>query len=292
MSGNILDGTALAKSERQRIKGEVARLVGRSGVVPRLEVILVGDDPASGVYVRNKTRACDDVGMRGGMTRLPSSVSQAELLSVIAAFNVDPTVHGILVQLPLPRHIEESAVIDAIHPLKDVDAFHPENVGRMVIGRPRFVPCTPLGIQRMLAAYDVVTRGKRAVVLGRSNIVGKPMALLLMAKGEHADATVTVCHTATPDGPAIAREADVLIVAIGRPRAVTREWVKPGAVVIDVGMHRTEDGKYCGDVAFDDVSPVASKITPVPGGVGPMTVAMLLENTLKAAIIAAEGEAS
>lgn len=290
MSGNILDGTALAKSERQRIKAEVARLVTGSGIVPRLEVILVGDDPASGVYVRNKTRACDEAGMRGGMTRLPSSVSQAELLSVIDAFNVDPTVHGILVQLPLPRHIDESAVIDAIHPLKDVDAFHPENVGRMVIGRPRFVPCTPLGIQRMLAAYDIATRGKRVVVLGRSNIVGKPMALLLMAKGEHADATVTVCHTATPDAPARASEADVLIVAMGRPRAVTRDWVRPGAVVIDVGMHRTEDGRYCGDVDFDDVAPIASKITPVPGGVGPMTVAMLLENTLKAATIAAEGD--
>jgi methylenetetrahydrofolate dehydrogenase (NADP+)/methenyltetrahydrofolate cyclohydrolase len=214
---------------------------------------------------------------------LPSDVSQTELLDRIDKLNGDPAVDGILVQLPLPRQIEEQAVIERISPLKDVDGFHPENAGLLAIGRPRFVPCTPLGVQRMLIAAEIPTKGARAVVLGRSNIVGKPMALLLMARGAGADATVTVCHTATRDAVAIAREADILVVAMGQPEHVGADWVKPGAVVVDVGIHRRADGKLCGDTKQNEVADVASWITPVPGGVGPMTVAMLLHNTLLAA---------
>lgn len=248
-----------------------------------MTVVLVGDHPASAVYVRNKQRACKDAGINGRILRLPADVSEARLLETLDALNTDPDVHGILVQLPLPRQIHEGRVIERIDPRKDVDGFHPENAGRLAIGAPRFVPCTPLGVRVMLASAEVPTKGARAVVLGRSNIVGKPMALLLLQKGAGGDATVTVCHTGTTDPAAVAREADILIAAVGQPEQVTADWVKPGAVVIDVGIHRRSDGTLCGDVHFPSVSEVASWISPVPGGVGAMTVAMLLKNTLQAA---------
>lgn len=278
----LLDGKALAATIRREVAEEVARLKTEHGRVPGLVVVLVGDDPASGVYVRNKRKASDEAGFGGDVLRLPAETSQAELLATLDRLNADPGVHGILVQLPLPRGIDERAVIERIDPWKDVDGFHPINAGLLAIGTPRFVPCTPLGIREMLLSERVETKGARAVVLGRSQIVGKSMALLLMQKGPGADATVTVCHTATRDTPAIAREADILIAAMGRPEAVRGDWIKPGAVVIDVGIHRRDDGSLCGDVRQDEARQVASLLTPVPGGVGPMTVAMLLRNTLDA----------
>jgi methylenetetrahydrofolate dehydrogenase (NADP+)/methenyltetrahydrofolate cyclohydrolase len=253
-----------------------------------LTVVLIGDDPASKVYVRNKESACKAAGMNGAVLRLPSEVSQSGLLEVIDLLNADRGVHGILVQLPLPRGIDERAVLERIDPRKDVDGFHPENVGLLAIGQPRFVPCTPLGVREMLLSAEVQTRGARAVVLGRSQIVGKPMALLLMQKGPGGDATVTVCHTATRDPAAHCREADIVIAAVGRPEHVRGDWLKPGAVVIDVGIHRRQDGSLCGDVYYPEATEVASMITPVPGGVGPMTVAMLLKNTLLAARLGLE----
>lgn len=286
MSAAILDGRALAKTIRARIAAETAAIIARTGVAPGLSVVLVEGDPASQVYVKNKEAASREAGMAGGVIRLPSQVSQAELLAVIDQLNGDSAVHGILVQLPLPAQIDEQAVIERVSPWKDVDGFHPENLGLLARGSARFTPCTPLGIRALLIASGVATRGRRAVVLGRSRIVGLPMALLLMQKGEGGDATVTVCHTATPDPRSIAREADLLIVAMGRPEHVTADWVKPGAVVVDVGIHRGADGRLKGDVDHASVAPVASWITPVPGGVGPMTIAMLLENTLKAARLA------
>ena len=286
MSADILDGRALARTIRGRIAAETAALVARAGHAPGLSVVLVEGDPASQVYVKNKEAAAREVGMAGAVVRLPRDVGQATLLAVIDQLNGDPTVHGILVQLPLPNHLDERAVIERIAPAKDVDGFHPENLGLLAQGSPRFTPCTPLGIRTLLIASGVSTRGCRAVVLGRSRIVGLPMALLLMQKGEGGDATVTVCHTATPDPRSIAREADLLIVAMGRPEQVTADWVKPGAVVVDVGIHRGDGGKLKGDVDFESVARVASWITPVPGGVGPMTIAMLLENTLRAARLA------
>jgi methylenetetrahydrofolate dehydrogenase (NADP+) / methenyltetrahydrofolate cyclohydrolase len=282
-----LDGKALAKKVRQEVAEQVARLKGETGVVPGLTAVLVGDDPASQVYVRNKERECRAAGMNGVVHRLPADVSEADLLKTVDALNADPAVHGILVQLPLPAHIREQAVIERVDPRKDVDGFHPENVGLLTVGRPRFVPCTPLGIRALLIEAGIETRGARAVVLGRSNVVGKPMALLLLQKGPGGDATVTVCHTGSKDVAAITREADLLIAAVGRPEQVRAEWVKPGAVVVDVGIHRREDGSLCGDVHYPSVAEIASWITPVPGGVGPMTVAMLLKNTLRAAEMAA-----
>ena len=290
MAAAIIDGKALAQEVRRTVAAEVAEFTASTGIVPGLTVILVGDDPASQVYVGSKQKASSAAGMNGHVLRLPASASQSELLATIDRLNADPAVHGILVQMPLPRQIDERAVIARVAPLKDVDGFHPENFGLLGQGSPRFVPCTPLGIRELLLHASVETRGAHAVVLGRSLLVGKPMALLLMQKGTGGDATVTVCHTATRDPAAFARQADILVVAMGRPGQVTADWIKPGAVVIDVGIHKRDDGTLCGDVDFAGVSPVASRITPVPGGVGPMTVAMLLRNTLAAARLATTGK--
>jgi methylenetetrahydrofolate dehydrogenase (NADP+)/methenyltetrahydrofolate cyclohydrolase len=282
----ILDGKALAQKVRKDVKSEVARLKAETGVVPGLTVVLVGDNPASQVYVRNKQGACEAAGMHGTIERLSADTSEATLLATIDRLNADPSVHGILVQLPLPAQIDERSVLERIDPMKDVDGFHPINVGLLTIGMPRFVPCTPLGIKEMLIHEGVETRGAHAVILGRSQIVGKPMGLLLVQKGIGGDSTVTICHTATRDAAEEARRADILIAAIGRPEAVRADWIKPGAVVIDVGMNRRDDGSLCGDVHYPGAAEVASLITPVPGGVGPMTVAMLLRNTLRAARLA------
>lgn len=286
MSARILDGKALAQKVRQDVTTEVARLKKKSGRIPGLAVVLVGDNPASQIYVRNKQNACKAAGMHGQVLRLSAEITQAALFDTIDTLNRDASVHGILVQLPLPPQVDDRAVIERIDPLKDVDGFHPVNAGLLAAGAPRFVPCTPLGIRELLIDAGIETRGLHAVVLGRSQIVGKPMALLLLQKGIGGDATVSVCHTATRDPASIARQADLLIAAIGRPEQVRADWIKPGAVVIDVGMHRRDDGTLCGDVHYPTVSEVASAITPVPGGVGPMTVAMLLCNTLRAARLA------
>jgi methylenetetrahydrofolate dehydrogenase (NADP+)/methenyltetrahydrofolate cyclohydrolase len=267
----------------------VAEFREQTGIVPGLTVVLVGNDPASQVYVRNKQNACRDAGMNGSVLRLSAEISQGELLATLDRLNQDPSVHGILVQLPLPKGLNDREVIESVDPRKDVDGFHPENCGLLAQGTPRFVPCTPLGVRELLIYAGVETRGAHAVVLGRSQIVGKPMALLLLQKGKGGDATTTICHTGTKDPKAFAGQADILIAAMGQPEAVKADWIKPGAVVIDVGIHKKADGKLCGDVDFESVAPVASRITPVPGGVGPMTVAMLLQNTLQAAkLIAAE----
>lgn len=288
MPASLLDGKALAQQIREELAGNVARFRDETGIVPGLTVVLVGNNPASQVYVRNKQNACQAAGMNGKLLRLPAETGQGDLLTTIDRLNDDPAVHGLLVQLPLPGGIDDRAVIERIDPLKDVDGFHPVNAGLLSQGVPRFVPCTPLGIRELLVQANVETRGAHAVVLGRSQIVGKPMALLLLQKGPGGDATVTVCHTGTTDPASIARQADILIVAMGRPESVTANWIKPGAVVIDVGIHKRKDGTLCGDVDFPGVAAVASKITPVPGGVGPMTVAMLLRNTLHAARLAVE----
>jgi len=248
--------------------------------------VLVGEDPASAVYVRNKQRACEQTGIDSTLHTLPAETTQQELLDLVHQLNNDPLIHGILVQLPLPDQIDELAILDAVTPLKDVDAFHPENVGLIVQGRPRFLPCTPHGVQQMLIESGAEVAGKHAVVLGRSEIVGKPMALLLMQKGEAANATVTICHSRTQNLTEITRSADILIAAIGKPEFVTADMVKPGATVIDVGTNRTAEKKLVGDVAFDEVKEVAGAISPVPGGVGPMTITMLLKNTLIAARLA------
>jgi methylenetetrahydrofolate dehydrogenase (NADP+) / methenyltetrahydrofolate cyclohydrolase len=286
LPAEILDGRALAQQVRRQVAEDVAALTTQTGVVPGLTVVLVGDDPASQVYVRNKETACKAAGMRGTVLRLPTATSQVELLATIDRLNADHAVHGILVQLPLPKQINEAAIVERVDPLKDVDGFHPFNFGLLAAGSPRFVPCTPLGIRELLIQSGVATRGAHAVVLGRSQIVGKPMTFLLLQKGPGGDATVTVCHTATRDAASVARQADLLIVAMGRPEQVTADWVKPGAVVIDVGIHKRDDGRLCGDVHFPSVAEVASRITPVPGGVGPLTIAMLLRNTLMAARLA------
>jgi methylenetetrahydrofolate dehydrogenase (NADP+) / methenyltetrahydrofolate cyclohydrolase len=288
VAAEIIDGKALAQQVRKQVAAEVAEFTASTGVVPSLSVILVGDDPASAVYVGSKQKASSAAGMNGRVLRLPATVDQAELLATIDDLNADPAVHGILVQMPLPRQIDERAVIERVAPMKDLDGFHPENFGLLGQGSPRFVPCTPMGIRELLLHEGVETRGAHAVVLGRSQLVGKPMALLFIQKAPGGDATVTVCHTATRDAAAFARQADILVVAMGRPEQVTADWVKPGAVVIDVGIHRRDDGTLCGDVDFAGVSAVASRITPVPGGVGPMTVAMLLRNTLLAARLSTE----
>ncbi len=288
MGARIIDGKAIAEQMRNDLKAEV-ELLAASGVVPRLEVILVGEDPASQVYVRNKSRDCELIGIASETHRLPAETSQDTLLDLIESFNRDPKVHGILVQLPLPKHIDEKAVINAIDPGKDIDGFHPVNVGNMVIGAPCFLPCTPHGVQQLLIRSGIETKGKHAVIVGRSNIVGKPMANILIQKREGANAVVTVVHTAAPDMSILTRQADILIVAAGRPQVVTADMVKDGAVVIDVGINRIDDPsakngtRLVGDVAFDEVSEKASWITPVPGGVGPMTRAMLLFNTVESA---------
>lgn len=295
MTATILDGKAMADRIREEIRQETESFSKETGIKPALAVILVGDNPASQVYVRNKESACLKAGFESIMHRLPKETSTAELLHLIYTLNSDDQVHGILVQLPLPAGIDEKQILDAVSPLKDVDAFHPENVGLISQGRPRFLPCTPYGIQQLLVRSNIETAGKHVVILGRSDIVGKPMALLLVQKGSGGNATVTICHSRTADLPAITRQADILIVAIGQAEFVTAEMVKPGAVVIDVGMNRVErygidkDGnpgnvkKLVGDVAYDSVKEIASAITPVPGGVGPLTVTMLLHNTLRSA---------
>ena len=278
MPAKILDGKALAASIRLDLKQRVDALV-RRGVKPGLAVILAGDDPASKVYVRNKTRACEEVGVRSQQIDYPASVTQEELIARIRKLNADPAVHGILVQLPLPKHIDAACVLETVAPHKDADGFHEANLGALLAGKPRIVPCTPLGCMRLIEHAGVALAGKHAVVLGRSNIVGKPVAHLLLQK----DATVTICHSKTKNLAEVCRQGDVLVAAVGRPKLVTAEMVKPGACVIDVGINRLPDGKLAGDVDFDTVKGVAGAITPVPGGVGPMTIAMLLENCVKSA---------
>ena len=282
MTARLIDGKAIAASIRERLKQDVAEFHNSTSVTPKLAAILVGEDPASQVYVRNKEQACAKAGIASDVYRLPGTITQSELLEFVNRLNADVTVHGILVQLPLPKQINETTVLDSVTPLKDVDCFHPENVGRLAQGRPRFLPCTPHGVQVLLRESNINVDGAHVVVLGRSEIVGKPVGLMLVQKGETANATVTICHSRTKNLVEITRSADILIAAIGKPEFVTREMVKPGAVVIDVGINRVDD-KLLGDVAFNEVCAVASAITPVPGGVGPMTIAMLLENTLMAA---------
>ena len=282
MTATILDGKALAAELQAELAVEVAEFIENNGVTPRLAAVLVGENPASEVYVRNKRKACERAGMESDLLRLPSEVSTDDVLALVHKLNYADEVHGILVQLPLPPQVDATRVLDAVHPLKDVDAFHPENVGRIVQGRPRFLPCTPQGIHELLLRRSVRISGRHVVVVGRSEIVGKPIANMLVQRDPKADATVTVCHSRTNDLPAVTRQADILIVAIGQPRFVTAEMVKPGAVVIDVGINRLPEG-LAGDVDFDAVKEVAGMITPVPGGVGPLTVAMLMRNTLHAA---------
>lgn len=275
MAAQLLDGKALAAQIQDEIREQVAEFIEQDGVVPCLAAVLVGDDPASEVYVRNKRLACERVGIEGQLHRLPADVSQDSLQALIGRLNKskDARVHGILVQLPLPGHIDAARILHSVSPLKDVDAFHPENVGLIVQGRPRFLPCTPYGIQQLLVQNRIEIAGKHVVVVGRSDIVGKPMANMLLQRGAGADATVTVCHSRTRDLPSITRQADILIVAIGQARFITADMVRPGAVVVDVGMNRV-DGKLCGDVDYAAVRDVAGYITPVPGGVGPLTVTM------------------
>lgn len=280
MPAKLIDGKAIAETLRADIQQDAARLTASHGVVPHLAAVLVGDDPASKVYVANKERACAKAGLKSTLHRLSPSTSQTELMQLVAGLNADPSVHGILVQLPLPGHLDATQVLDSIAPLKDVDAFHPENTGLLLQGRPRFQPCTPAGVMHLLRATQVETAGRHAVVIGRSDIVGKPMAALLLQKG--VDATVTVCHSRTRDIAAICREADLLIAAVGIPEFVRARMIKPGAVVIDVGINRVND-QLVGDVCFPEAVQVAAAITPVPGGVGPMTIAMLLRNTVTAA---------
>jgi methylenetetrahydrofolate dehydrogenase (NADP+)/methenyltetrahydrofolate cyclohydrolase len=282
MPAHILDGAALARQMREQLAADVAALKAAGGPTPTLAAVLVGDDPASDVYVRGKRRDCEQVGMASRLHRLPAATTQAELLALVDELNRDAEVHGILVQLPLPKQIETSAVLAAVNPAKDVDAFHPENVGRLVQGRPRFLPCTPGGVQQLLLRNDIPIAGRHVVVVGRSDIVGKPLAIMLGQRGPGGDATVTLCHSRTPDLGAVTRLGDVVVVAIGKPRFLTAEMIRPGAVVVDVGVNRTDAG-LVGDVDFDAVSQKAGWITPVPGGVGPLTRVMLLVNTLAAA---------
>jgi methylenetetrahydrofolate dehydrogenase (NADP+) / methenyltetrahydrofolate cyclohydrolase len=289
VTARIIDGKSIAEKVQAEVAAEVAELRQQSGVIPHLVAILVGDDPASASYVRGKKRACEQAGLKSTVHTLTATTTEQELLSLVEQCNTDPSIHGILVQLPLPKQIQSQHVLDAVSPLKDVDAFHPENVGRIVQGRPRFLPCTPHGILRLLSESNTNVTGAEVVVLGRSEIVGKPMALMLMQKGAGADATVTVCHSRTRNLPEVTRRADILIAAIGSPKFVTADMVKRGAVVIDVGINRVDE-KLVGDVDFEAVRQVASAITPVPGGVGKMTVAMLLANTLKAARLSISGE--
>ena len=280
MTAKIIDGKALAKKMQGQLAEKVAQLKAQHGIVPGLVVILVGDNPASQVYVRNKERSALAAGFTSETVRLSDSISQEELLALIEKYNQDPAFHGILVQLPLPSHINDKRVILAIDPKKDVDGFHPMNTGHLWSGRPLMVPCTPAGIMEMLREYEVDLEGKNAVIVGRSNIVGKPMAQLLLDK----NATVTLTHSRTRHLDRVCKRADLLIVAIGQGNFVTKDYVKEGAVVIDVGMNRDDDGKLIGDVKFDEVAQLASLITPVPGGVGPMTITMLLEQTYQAAL--------
>lgn len=279
MTAKILDGKAIAAEVRAEIKAKVAQRLEQDQIAPGLAVILVGENPASQVYVRNKKKACHEVGFADFAYDLPATTTQADLLALIDELNTHPQVHGILVQLPLPAHIHSETVIERISPAKDVDGFHPYNVGRLATRLPKLAPCTPHGVMTMLAKTGIELRGLNAVVVGASNIVGVPMALELL----NARATVTICHSATKDLPAQLAEADLVVVGVGMPNMVKGEWIKPGAIVIDVGINRLDDGRLCGDVDFDSAKLRASWITPVPGGVGPMTIATLLENTLAVA---------
>ena len=274
-----MDGKAVSAAVRAQVKEEVAAFRNENGYVPGLAVVLVGEDPASAVYVRNKHRACEEIGIRSDVYTLPAETSQDELLSLIEKLNEDDRIHGILVQLPLPSHIDEQAVLLKIRPEKDVDAFHPYNVGRILLGDYDFLPCTPAGVMELLRYYHIDPCGKECVVVGRSNIVGKPMALLLL----EVNGTVTICHSRTSNLADITRRADILVVAVGRTHFITADMVKEGAVVIDVGINRLPDGHLAGDVDYENVAPLCSYITPVPGGVGPMTIATLMKNTLSAA---------
>jgi methylenetetrahydrofolate dehydrogenase (NADP+)/methenyltetrahydrofolate cyclohydrolase len=278
MTAQLIDGNALSRQLRTQVSERVATLKAR-GVTPGLAVVLVGDSPASQVYVRNKVKACEDTGMHSVLEKYDASMTEAELLARVDALNNDPSIHGILVQLPLPAHIDAHKVIEAISPAKDVDGFHVASAGALLVGQPGFWPCTPYGCMKMLESIGYELKGKHAVVIGRSNIVGKPMALMLLQK----NATVTICHSATTDLKAMTLQADVIVAAVGKRKVLTADMVKPGAVVIDVGMNRNDEGKLCGDVDFDGVKEVAGWITPVPGGVGPMTITMLMVNTLESA---------
>lgn len=287
MTAQILDGKLTADQLRSEIATEVQQWCAAGNSAPTLAAVLVGDDPASQVYVRNKEKACEKVGMHSRLIRRAAETTTAELLGLLGELNSDPAVNGILVQLPLPPHIDAQKVLDSVSPLKDVDAFSPENVGLLVQGRPRFLPCTPHGVMQVLARYGHTVAGKHVVVVGRSDIVGKPLANMLLQRDiglgrDYANATVTVCHSQSTNLAAITRTADILVAAVGKPRLITAEMVKPGAVVIDVGINREGD-KLVGDVDFDSITKVASAITPVPGGIGPLTIAMLLRNTLTAA---------
>jgi methylenetetrahydrofolate dehydrogenase (NADP+)/methenyltetrahydrofolate cyclohydrolase len=278
MTAQLIDGNALSRQLRTEVAQRAAALRAR-GIIPGLAVVLVGKNPASEVYVRNKVKACQDNGLHSVLERYPPELTEADLLARVDALNKDPAIHGILVQLPLPAHIDAQKVIEAISPAKDVDGFHVASAGALMVGQPGFWPCTPYGCMKMLQSIGYDLRGKHAVVIGRSNIVGKPMALMLLQK----NATVTICHSATQDLKAMTLQADVIVAAVGKRKVLTADMVKPGAVVIDVGMNRNEEGKLCGDVDFEGVKEVAGYITPVPGGVGPMTITMLLVNTLEAA---------
>ena len=297
MAATILDGARIAAEVRAEVAAAVQEMQARHGVTPGLAVVLTGDDPASAVYVRNKGRACQEAGMVSETFILPQETTQQELLTLLDRLNGDDRYHGILVQLPLPSHIDEERVVRALDPAKDVDGLHPENMGRLVLGSPRFPPCTPAGIQQLLLRSGFSPEGKHVVICGRSTIVGKPLALLMVQKREGANATVTVCHTGTADIAAVTRQADILVAAAGRPNTVTADMVKPGAAVVDVGINRVDDPsrkrgyRLVGDVDFAGVSEVAGAVSPVPGGVGPMTIAMLLSNTLRAARLQVLGEA-
>ncbi len=278
MTAQLIDGNALSRQLRESVAQRVATLKTQ-GITPGLAVVLVGDNPASQVYVRNKVRACEDTGMHSVLEKYDASMTEAELLARIEALNDDPSIHGILVQLPLPAHMDAHKVIETISPAKDVDGFHVASAGALMVGQPGFWPCTPYGCMKLLESIGYSLRGKHAVVIGRSNIVGKPMAMMLLQQ----NATVTICHSATPDLKAMTLQADVIVAAVGKRNVLTADMVKPGAVVLDVGMNRNDEGKLCGDVDFAGVKEVASYITPVPGGVGPMTITMLMVNTLESA---------
>jgi methylenetetrahydrofolate dehydrogenase (NADP+)/methenyltetrahydrofolate cyclohydrolase len=282
LAATIIDGNKIAESMRAEIAERARQVRAATGVTPGLAAVLVGDDPASQIYVRNKRRACEKVGVASTLHKLDAATSQSELLELVARLNADPTVHGILVQLPLPKQISEAAIVDAVDPSKDVDGFGPVNLGLLAAGRPRFLPCTPHGVQQMLVQSGIAIEGRHVAIVGRSNIVGKPLALILMQKARGANATVSVCHSRTADIAAVTRTADIVVVAIGQARFLTADMIRPGAAVIDVGINRVND-KVLGDVDFEAVSQVAGAISPVPGGVGPMTITMLLHNTVEAA---------
>ncbi len=283
MPATLLDGKQVAQTLQMEIAAECATLFRERGVRPGLAAVLVGDNPASQVYVRNKRKACEKVGMTSWLHHLPADTTQEALLHLLKQLNHDPAVHGILVQLPLPKHIHEATIIHAVHPVKDIDGFTPENAGLLAVGEPRYIPCTPHGVQQLLLRSGIALEGKHVVIVGRSTIVGKSLALLLLRKAKGCNATVTVCHSATKDIASFTRQADIVVVAMGVAHFLKAEMVRPGAVVVDVGTNRLPDGRLAGDVDFDAVKEVASSLSPVPGGVGPMTITMLLFNTLEAA---------